>query len=348
MKKVKQAKKAKKRGKAAAEGEIGHLSRPQMARVELIRVKISEGTYPNSKSLAEDLECSQRTIKRLLALMQDQLNLPMKFDGKRNGWYFTKPVPFFPSIPLTEKEVVGLFVAQKQIEQFKGTALEGVLGSAFRKMTAGLDDTTKLSIGSLDNAVSIRPLAPGDADMEKFQTITQAIREKRVAKFAYRNHGTMTKKVRTVHPCRVTYANNLWTLFAFDPQAGKAGAIRTFVFFRISALELLEERFTANYELDLNEHLKGSMGVFKGSEKHDVVIEFDAWGADDVRGRTWHASQELVDDLKTGGLRVKMTLNNLEEITRWILGFEGHATVVEPKELRERLKKSAKAVETKY
>jgi hypothetical protein len=45
--------------------------------------------------------------------------------------------------------------------------------------------------------------------------------------------------------------------------------------------------------LDLNEELKGSMGVFKGTGKHEVVIEFDAWGADDVRGRKWHASQEL-------------------------------------------------------
>jgi hypothetical protein len=35
--------------------------------------------------------------------------------------------------------------------------------------------------------------------------------------------------------------------------------------------------------LDLNKELEGSMGVFKGSERHEVVIEFDAWGADDVR-----------------------------------------------------------------
>jgi predicted DNA-binding transcriptional regulator YafY len=347
MKKVKGAKKAgpKRKGKGAGNGEIGHLSRPQMARVELIRVKISEGTYPNSKSLAEDLECSQRTIKRLLALMQDQLNLPMKFDRERNGWRFTKPVPFFPSIPLTEREVVGLFVAQKSIEQYKGTSLEPVLAGAFRKMTARLDDSTKLSLGNLNEVVSIRPLAPGDADLEKFQLITEAIRDKRVVKFAYRNHGTMTTKVRTVHPLRVAYVNNLWTLFAFDPEARDT---RKFVFFRISGLELLEERFTAKYEMDLNVELKGSMGVFKGNEKHDVVIEFDAWGADDVRGRTWHASQELVDDLKTGGLTVKMTLNNLEEIERWVLGFGKHAAVVAPPELKERVQKSAEAIQKRY
>src|SRR3954452_4125007 len=222
--------------------------------------------------------------------MQNRLNLPMEFDQAKNGWHFTRPVPFFPSIPLTEREVVGLFVAQKTIEQYKGTALEPVLAGAFRKMMAGLDDSVKYSLGDLEGVVSIRPLAPGDADLEKFQSLTRAIREKRVVRFVYRNHGTVTTKSRAVHPCRVAYVNNLWTLFAFDP---KANGIRKFVFFRVTGLELTEERFTVTPQLDLNEELKGSMGVFKGTEKHVVVIEFDAWGADDVRGRKWHVSQDL-------------------------------------------------------
>ena len=41
---------------------------------------------------------------------------------------------------LTEKEMVGLFVAQRTIAQYQGTSLQPVLDSAFRKMTAQLDD----------------------------------------------------------------------------------------------------------------------------------------------------------------------------------------------------------------
>jgi predicted DNA-binding transcriptional regulator YafY len=100
--------------------------------------------------------------------------------------------------------------------------------------------------------------------------------------------------------------------------------------------------------LDLNKELEGSMGVYKRTEKHEVVIEFDAWGADDVRGRTWHASQVLKDDPTTGELTVKMTLNNLEEVEKWVLSFGEHATVIEPEELRHRIVKAAKAVEGRY
>jgi predicted DNA-binding transcriptional regulator YafY len=338
------AKRVKRAGKPSHNGEADFWGngpgRPAMARLEAIRALISEGRYPNSHSIARDLEWSVRTVKRDLSLMQNRLNLPMEFDQGKNGWYFTRPVPFFPSLPLTEKETVGLFMAQKSIEQYKGTALEPVLAGAFRKMMAGLDDSVKYSLGDLDGVVSIRPLAPGDADLEKFQLFTRAIREKRVLRFVYRGHGKVTTKARVVHPCRVGYVNNLWTLFAFDP---KADGIRTFVFFRVTELKLTDERFTVMPQFDLNRELEGSMGVFKGTEKHKVVIEFDAWGADDVRGRAWHASQELTNR-PDGTLQVKMELNNLEEVEKWVLGFGEHSMVIEPRELRERVRKTAEKI----
>src|SRR6267142_4988704 len=131
MSKKARAKRVKRAGKPSNNGEAdfwGHgPGRPGMARMEAIRALISEGKYPNSHTIARKLEWSVRTVKRDLALMQNRLNLPMEFDQQKNGWYFTRPVPFFPSIPLTERKVVGLFVFQKSIAQYKGTALEPVL-----------------------------------------------------------------------------------------------------------------------------------------------------------------------------------------------------------------------------
>src|SRR3954468_6450508 len=171
-KKVRARKKAptvspKRRGNAASNREVdfwapgyGHAA---LGRMEAIRALISEGKYPNSHTIARQLEWSLRTVKRDLAFMRNTWKLPLKFNPERNGFYFTRPVPFFPGIPLSEREVVGLFVAQKSIEQYKGTSLEPVLHGAFRKMIAGLDDSVKYSLGNLDEVVAIRPLAPGDA-----------------------------------------------------------------------------------------------------------------------------------------------------------------------------------------
>src|SRR5438876_3123035 len=116
---------------------------------------------------------------------------------------------------------------------------------------------------------------------------------------------------------------------------------------RLTKPELTEERFTVSARFDLNQELSGSLAVFKGGDDYQVVVDFDAWGADDVRGRRWHSSQEL-SELPGGRLRVKLRLNSLEEVTGWVLSFGTHATVVAPEELRERVAKIGEELAAKY
>ena len=153
-------------------------------------------------------------------------------------------------------------------------------------------------------------------------------------RFVYRKHGQLKTAEKCVHPYRVAYVNNRWTLFARDPKAGPI--VRKFILSRLTRPELMAEQFTVPAKFDLDGELSGSLGVFKGKDDFVVVVDFDAWGADDVRGQHWHSSQELIE-LGAGRLRVKLRLNSLEEVERWVLGFGKHATVVGPEELKQRL-----------
>lgn len=78
-----------------------------------------------------------------------------------------------------------------------------------------------------------------------------------------------------------------------------------------------------------------------------MVVELDAWAADDVRGRRLHSSQELTE-LPKGMLRVRLRLNSLEEVERWILSMGTHATVIRPEKLRERLGKATQELAGRY
>jgi predicted DNA-binding transcriptional regulator YafY len=82
--------------------------------------------------------------------------------------------------------------------------------------------------------------------------------------------------------------------------------------------------------------LRGSLSVFKGGDDYEVVIDFDRWAADLIRGRRWHSSQELTE-LPGGQARLRLRLNAIEEAERWVLSWGSHATVVRPQALRERL-----------
>lgn len=96
-----------------------------------------------------------------------------------------------------------------------------------------------------------------------------------------------------------------------------------------------------------DEYLSGSFTVFRRKEDFDVVIQFDAWITDLTRDRLWHNTQELTDQ-PDGGLQLRMRLNSIEEIERWILSRGRHAKVLQPPALAARVKATAAEVAAKY
>ena len=317
---------------------------PAIERMMRIHQLIENKEYPNSHKLAREFEMSVRTIKRNIDFMKTRLKLPMEFDVKKNGFYFTRSVPNFPQMPMSEADVFTMFVASKAIEQYRGTPWQRMLEVTFRKVTGQLDQTVRFSLGNLDGLLSFRPFAPGDAELKNFNLLMRAVSEKRAVKFMYRNRGHVKAQERHVRPYHIACVDNQWCLFGFDVDRK---AMRTFVLARLSKPALTGKRFTVSKKFDLNEYLRGSLGLFKGQEDFEVVVELDAFAADDVRGRRLHSSQELTE-MPGGMLRVRLRLDSLEEAERWVLGLGGHVTVVRPEALRDRLSKVGEGLVKRY
>src|SRR5437868_12742422 len=105
--------------------------------------------------------------------------MPIKFDVRRNGFFFTKPVPHFSQMPMSERETFALFIASKAIEQYRGTPFHAMLQATFRKLSGQLDDSIRFSIGNLEQVLSFRPAAPAEAEVKTFEMLTEAIQQRR-------------------------------------------------------------------------------------------------------------------------------------------------------------------------
>ncbi len=309
-----------------------------------IHQALQQDRHPNCTQLAAELEVVPRTIKRDVDFMRCRLKLPIAYDERHWGYRYTEPVAQFPSVPITEREVFALLVAHKAIAQYQGTPFQRMLETAFAKLTGRLDADAQYSLGNLDAAFSFRPFAPEDADLKTFEVLSRAVRERREVRFEYRNLGAKRAQRRCVQPCHLACIENHWYLFAFDVDRQ---AMRTFVLTRLERPELTGERFIPTEKFDLNEHLRGSLGVFKGRDDYEIVIDFDGWAGDLIRGRRWHSSQDLTE-LPGGEARLRLRLNSLEEAERWVLSWGVHATVVRPKALAGRIRKAAEELVEKY
>ena len=116
------------------------LSRPPLARMLRIHERLKGDRFPNCSQLALDLDVATKTVQRDIDFMRDRMDLPIEFDFRRNGFHYTSPVENFPTVQVTEQELIALFVAEKALAQYKGTPFEKPLHAAFQKLTGSLPE----------------------------------------------------------------------------------------------------------------------------------------------------------------------------------------------------------------
>jgi predicted DNA-binding transcriptional regulator YafY len=316
------------------------LSRPPLERMLRIHQAIQAGGFPNATKLAAELEVSTKTINRDIDFMRDRLNLPIEYADSRFGYHYTEPVSSFPTLQITEGELFALLVAEKALQQYRGTHFEKPLLSAFKKMAASLPDTVSLNLADWEKTISFRTSAEPVLNLDIFDALARATARHRQLRIRYRKPGGAAGEERLVDPYHLANINGEWFLFAFDHLRKDT---RTFVPARIQAAAETGRAFERPRGFSLEQRLRGSFAVFSGKGEHDVVIRFSAVVADYIREKRWHPSQQL-RELPRGGLELRLKLSSLEEIKRWILSWAGHAVAVAPRELADSIREAAQQI----
>ena len=315
-------------------------SRPPLERMLRIHQAIQAGKFPNSTTLAAEIEVVVKTIHRDIAFMRDRMGLPIKFDTKRNGYRYTGEVSSFPSLQLTEGELFALCVAEKALEQYRGTSFEKPLLSALRKMEQSLPDSISINLGELGEAISFRTRAEPILNLEIFDALAKAASQHKQLELDYRKAGSTAPEKRIVDPYHLANINGEWFLFAFDHLRKD---IRTFVPARIKSAKQTGKTFERAHGFSLEKRLRDSFGVHSGEGQYQVVLRFTPQVADFIREKRWHDSQQL-RELKGGGVELRLKLSSLIEIERWVLSWGQNARVLQPPELVESVRKAARAM----
>jgi proteasome accessory factor B len=308
--------------------------RPPLERMLRIHQAILDGGYPNASKLAAELEVSTKSVHRDLEFMRDRMRLPLAFDRAKFGYYYTEEVNAFPTLQITEGELFALLVAEKALQQYRGTSFERPLLSAIRKMQESLPDTISLDFTDVQRTISFRTRAEQILDLNVFDTLAHATAGRQQLEMVYRKPGQQEGERRVIDPYHLANINGEWFLFAYDHLRRD---IRTFVPARIQSVKPTGKRFVRTTRFSLEERLRDSFGVHSGEGQFDVALRFNAAVADYIREKRWHDSQEL-RELGDGGVELRLKLSSLAEVERWVLSWGGNVHVARPAQL-------AKAVE---
>lgn len=308
-----------------------------MERMMRMHQLLQTGKFPNASRLAGEFEVSTKSIHRDLEFMRDRLGLPLAFNAERNGYYYTQQVRSFPTLQMTEGELMAMVVAEKALQQYRGTNLEKPLLSAFKKMSASLPDTISVNLADWEQTISFSTRAEPILDLATFKILGEATANREQLELLYRKPGQRESEIRVVDPYHLANINGEWYLFAYDHWRKD---IRTFVPARMKRVKPTGKTFTRPHKFSLEKRLHDSFGVHSAQGEFQVVIRFNELVADYIREKKWHPSQQL-HELKNGGLELRLKLSSLPEIERWILSWQGNAVAIKPPELAEMVRRSA-------
>lgn len=255
-------------------------SRPPLQRMLRIHAAIKAGKHPNSHTLARELEVSIKSIKRDIGFMRDRMGLPLAYDPVKFGYYYSEETGEFPTLQITEGELFALLVAEKAMEQYRGTAFEKRLMSAFRKIADKLPENVSLNLAEWDESISFRTSAVPIFDMDIFNTIARAVAKLEQLEIRYKKPGGSVEESRIIDPYHLANVNGEWFLFAYDHLRKD---IRTFAPSRIRNAAKTGRSFTRPSNFSHKKLLSGSFGVLSGTKAETIVVHFSAAVADYIR-----------------------------------------------------------------
>ena len=239
--------------------------------------------------LMQKLECSEPTVRRLVAKLRDELGAPLHFDRARNGWLYNTDEAAYelPGLWFSASELQALVASHQWLTQVE----PGLLGSEIAPLVARIEallDARQPGGGQIKDRVKLVTIGARAIDDAVFRTVAGALTEGRQIAFTYAGRNRDTATQRSVSPLRLTWYKSNWYL---DTWCHLRDALRSFALDRIAAPQRLD---TPAHSVDADlqtQHFASAYGIFSGAARHTAVLRFSASAARWVADERWHHAQ---------------------------------------------------------
>ncbi|MGA9925628.1 MAG: WYL domain-containing protein [Isosphaeraceae bacterium] len=272
-----------------------------------------------------------------------RLHAPLEFGSVQNGYYYTDPSYRLGYFPTTEGELVALLVAAQVMDQYRGTPFEQDLRKALAKISEILPATIEVPLDALTGCLSVLPRVQTTYDPEIFRVLVTAVRQSRQLSMVYWTAGRNETQRRTFDPYDLVLApDDDWCLIG---HCHLRNDIRLFKVQRVRSAVETGKCFCRPAGFRARDYMAESFGTIRGEGEGDfhVVLRFTRAYAGRIAEKQWHAGQ-VVEPQPDGSLILRLHVNDLRLIKRWVMYRAAECEVLEPEELIAMVVSDLKAV----
>jgi predicted DNA-binding transcriptional regulator YafY len=317
-------------------------------RFHMIDQMLCNQTSVTLDQFLQSLEISLATFKRDLEYMRDRLAAPIVWNRDLNAYSYDQS-----EVESSQYQLPGLWFSTGEIQALltMDALLEslqpGMLTSHIKPLRSRIRmllDKGDHSADEIAKRIRILPATAKSISTQHFQTISQALLNRKRLMMTYHNRQSDSETSREISPQRLTHYRDSWYL---DAWCHLREGLRSFSVDAVRQLEIIAQPAVDADENQLNKELESGYGIFSGVETEQAVLRFSPKLARWVSDELWHPEQTSEYDEK-GYFILRVPYSNDTELLMDILKYGAEVEVLEPLKLRDKMSEAIAGLVTLY
>lgn len=292
----------------------------------------------SAADLARECSVTKRTIHRDLQLLQ-AAGIPLYFDGERNSYHIRRDF-FMKPVDLTLDEALAVIALGEHIGKRSQIPFTQSAARAVAKIKAQLPSRIQRELGSIDRHMVIRlgQVSPGEGTQDVYTKILAAQTKRCCLRCVYESGEKAFTDPFVLKPYTLLFERRAW--YVVGHHSGH-DAVRCLKLSRFTLVQETDHPFVVPSSFSLKKHLGNAWRMIRGETTYNIKLQFGDKFAENIADTHWHDTQKI--DWNTDGtITFRCKVDGLDEIIWWVLSMGPNCTVIEPVELRDRVKELAK------
>ncbi len=302
--------------------------------------------FPNVQRLAEACGVSRRTIYRDLAILETA-GLSLVYVSDRQGYELRGDCLLQPP-QLDDREALALLIMSRigSVPEPFGSLLAG--GKALSKVLHALPQ------GLRDRVADVGELLPRAQPAEFIpkerhaicETIVTALVHRQRLRLQYREHAAAPVSTTLFALYRLVHLERQWALVG---HSSADRGVRLYWLPGIESARATGEGYVIPPRFRLEKFLEELQGRRPRGDQRKVKVHlrFDAQVAPSIRDIPGTSGQ-MMQAASDGTIDLVMTVETVEQIVPWVLGFGDQVEVIEPEELKDAVCERARRIMRRY
>ncbi|HEX3049245.1 MAG TPA: YafY family protein [Aggregatilineaceae bacterium] len=284
-----------------------------------------------AEDLATFFGTSKRTIYRDIQALSE-MGVPVV--ALMGEGYSLAEGYFLPPLSFTADEATLILLGLSAVQSSFDREYQAIIDDSRRKIRAVLSDDTRQRADNLCNSLlltNMQPISP--AELHLLRLLRRAIFTTQTVKFRYFTRYPDKVSLREADPYGLACLNGTWYLTAYCHLRQDRRM------FRLSRMQ--DAQLTARHFEYPADYVIGSE-----SRRDDRSLRIKLLFDEDVEPWILEDHFFYIDqrELHPDGVLVTLRARQIDEVLQWILGWGRHVRVLEPDELRDRMRDEARAM----